>query len=54
MLEWLNKIFPWTTVKILKQENKQLKEKLLERQEHINKTNAYWKKRLNEMLRKNR
>lgn len=30
----------------LEQENLKLKEKLAERQEVINKTNAYWKKRL--------
>lgn len=30
----------------LKEENKALKEKLAERQEIINKTNAYWKKKL--------
>lgn len=30
----------------LKEENKVLKDKLAERQEIINKTNAYWKKKL--------
>lgn len=54
MLKFLSKIFPWAKVRLLEQENSMLKEKLQERQQAINKTNAYWKKRLNEMLRKNR
>lgn len=33
-------------LELLKQENAKLKEKLAERQEVINKTNAYWKKRV--------
>lgn len=35
----------------LKEENKALKEKLAERQEIINKTNAYWKKKLSAVTR---
>lgn len=35
----------------LKQENKKLQDKLVERQEHINKTNAYWKKKLHHVTR---
>lgn len=36
----------------LKEEIEQLKQKLAERQEAINKTNAYWKKKMNEQQRK--
>lgn len=46
MLKWINKIFPHLKVKELEAENQELKEKLVERQETINKTNAYWKKKL--------
>lgn len=52
MLKWLSNLFPIVKVKKLEEENKQLREKLTERQENINKTNAYWKKRVNELLRK--
>jgi|694.fasta_scaffold92874_7 hypothetical protein len=33
----------------LKRENAELKTKLIEKQEHINRTNAYYKKKLREM-----
>lgn len=36
----------------LKQEIETLKQKLEERQEAINKTNAYWKKKVSELQRK--
>ncbi len=52
MQEWLKKLFPWSRVKVLEQENKELREKLVERQEHINKTNAYWKRRINDLMRR--
>lgn len=39
-------------IKDLKEEIDQLKQKLEERQEAINKTNAYWKKKLHEVQRK--
>jgi hypothetical protein len=44
----LSNIFNCKSDKIrkLEEENKILKDKLSERQEVINKTNAYWKKRL--------
>lgn len=35
-------------VETLTVENQQLKQKLAEKQEHINKTNAYWKKKYRE------
>lgn len=50
----LSKIFPCTRIKTLEKENKELYEKLLQRQEVINKTNAYWKKKINDLLRRNR
>lgn len=45
MMEWIKNLFYTKTVKDLKQENEKLKKKLLESQENINKTNAYWKKK---------
>lgn len=54
MFKLLDKIFPCTRVKTLKKENEELYKKLSQRQEVINKTNAYWKKRFNNLLRKNR
>jgi len=54
MSKLLNKIFPCTRVKTLEKENEELYKKLSQRQEVINKTNAYWKKRFNNLLRKNR
>jgi hypothetical protein len=41
MLKWLSNIF---NINSLIRENEDLKKKLEERQEAINKTNAYWKK----------
>lgn len=52
--ELLSKIFPWVKVRSLERENAELKQKLVERQEAINKTNAYWKKKLREALTNNR
>lgn len=54
MIKWLSKVFPWAKIKVLEKENTELKEKLVERQEAINKTNAYWKKKLREVTSKNR
>lgn len=54
MLKWLSKFFPWAKVKVLEQEITVLKERLAERQEAINKTNAYWKKKIRELSNKNR
>jgi hypothetical protein len=52
MFRWLSKVFPWKKIKALQEENDQLKDRLVERQEAINKTNAYWKRRFNEATRK--
>lgn len=54
MSKLLSKIFPCARIKTLEKENKELYEKLMQRQEAINKTNAYWKKRFNDLLRRNR
>jgi|694.fasta_scaffold14722_20 hypothetical protein len=45
-LKWFKKTFNLKKIEQLESENKELKEKLVEKQEHINKTNAYWKKRM--------
>lgn len=37
---------------LLEKENADLKLQLIEKQEHINKTNSYWKKKLHEQKRK--
>lgn len=46
MINLMKKVFPHLKVKELETENQELKEKLVERQETINKTNAYWKKKI--------
>lgn len=51
MFKSIGKLFPWTRFKLLEAENSQLREKLAEKQEHINKTNAYWKRRFQELSR---
>ena len=49
-LKWIKNIFSSdVNAEQLELENKELKEKLVEKQEHINKTNAYWKKRIYEL-----
>jgi hypothetical protein len=40
MIKWFEKLFG---IERLKKENEELRKKLLERQQVINKTNAYWK-----------
>jgi len=54
MSKLLSKIFPCSRIKTLEKENKELYEKLMQRQGVINKTNAYWKKRFNDLLRRKR
>jgi hypothetical protein len=49
MHKLLSKIFPWSKIKFLEKENTDLKNKLVEKQEIINKTNAYWKKKIREI-----
>jgi hypothetical protein len=50
-LNWLKKLLSSKKIEELERENSELKEKLVERQEHINKTNAYWKKKMNDINR---
>mgnify|MGYP000494997328 CR=1 FL=1 len=46
MIKWIKDLFKSTRVKELEQHISVLERELLKRQEDINKTNAYWKKRL--------
>jgi len=46
MRKLLNKLFCKKAIGDLEKENEMLKEKLQERQEVINQTNAYWKKKM--------
>lgn len=49
MLNWIKKnLFAVRELRALEKENEALKAKLEEKQEHINKTNAYWKKKMHE------
>lgn len=48
-LSWLKKLLPFKKIENLERENRELKDKLVERQEHINKTNAYWKRKMNDI-----
>jgi hypothetical protein len=43
---WLINLFKGKKIKQLEEQNELLKKKLEEKQEVINQTNAYWKKRL--------
>lgn len=51
-MSWIQKLFSFQKEKRLKKEIAELKTKLDERQEAINKTNAYWKKKVHELTRK--
>lgn len=44
MIKWIRSIF--CTKKKYKEKIAELEQKLVEKQEHINKTNAFWKKKL--------
>lgn len=46
MSKLLSKLFCSKAIRSLTQENEELKQRLIERQEAINKTNAYWKREL--------
>ena len=52
MINWIKKIFGKSNlekeVETLKQSLEECSNKLLEKQEHINTTNAYWKKKMRE------
>lgn len=52
MFKLLSKFGPYKKIQDLTIENEALREKLEERQEAINKTNAYWKKKFHDTRRK--
>lgn len=43
MIAWIKNLFCGSTIDKLQRENEQLRLKLQERQDVINKTNSYWK-----------
>lgn len=47
-----NTFFKLFTSSKLKEENERLKQQLVEKQEHINATNKYWKQKMHEVKRK--
>jgi hypothetical protein len=51
-MNWIKNLFSFTKEQELEKEITVLKAKLEERQEAINKTNAYWKKKLHEVQKK--
>lgn len=51
-MNWFKKLFMSKKEKELEKQIEELKVKLGERQEAINKTNAYWKKKVHELTRK--
>lgn len=51
-MDWIKNIWTSSKVKALKQQVRELEAKLEERQEAINKTNAYYKKKLHEVKNK--
>lgn len=46
MSNWLTSLFPYKKLRTLQEENEDLKAKILEKQEVINRTNAYWKREI--------
>lgn len=61
MIKWIKNFFRFHKIDSLEQENNILKtqlktcnNKLIERQEHINTTNAYWKKKMHLASDKNK
>lgn len=52
-MTWKDVIFPQRKIKELEQQVETLQKKLDKRQEDINKTNAYWKRKMAEISRKN-
>jgi peptidoglycan hydrolase CwlO-like protein len=51
-MNWIKRLFSSKKVKDLEKEIESLKTEVDKRQEAINKTNAYWKKKMNELYRK--
>jgi hypothetical protein len=54
MINWLTNLFGKNRIEELQKEIVDLKIKLQEKQEHIDKTNAYWKKRLHISTKKDK
>ena len=52
MSKWIKDLFKSTRVKELEQHISVLERELLKRQEDINKTNAYWKRKMHNLKRK--
>ena len=46
MLKWLKDLLSAPRIKQLEKEIEELRAKVVEKQQHIDKTNAYWKKKL--------
>lgn len=46
MIKWLTNVFQGKRIKELEEQNETLRKKIDEKQEVINQTNAYWKRRL--------
>ena len=51
-MNWIKRLFSSKKVKHLEKEIEILKAEVDKRQEAINKTNAYWKKKMNELHKK--
>jgi prefoldin subunit 5 len=51
-MNWLKNLFTSAKVQQLEKQIEELKAELDKRQEAINKTNAYWKKKVHELTRK--
>lgn len=54
MINWLTSLFCKNRINELEKEVKDLKVKLEEKQEHIDKTNAYWKKKMHQNSKKDK
>ena len=52
MIKWIKDLFKSTRVKELKQHISVLERELLKRQEDINKTNAYWKRKMHNLKKR--
>lgn len=51
-MNWIKRLFSHKIIKDLEKEVELLKIEVDKRQEAINKTNAYWKKKMNELHKK--
>ena len=52
MIKWIKDLFKSTRVRELEQHVAVLERELLKRQEDINKTNAYWKRKIHNLKKK--